>query len=58
MVMKAHPGRSAGIMPVTLPRPRDRLSEPFDTAKRQLLAALGRAGTHHAGEELFPMAAI
>jgi sulfonate transport system ATP-binding protein len=58
MVMKAHPGRSAGIMPVTLPRPRDRLSEAFDTAKRQLLAALGRAGTHHAGEELFPMAAI
>lgn len=58
MVMRAHPGRIAGVMQLDTPRPRDRQSGTFDRAKRQLLADLGRANTWRPGEEAFPTAAI
>jgi len=58
MVMRAHPGRIAGVLTLDAPRPRDRQSGTFERAKRQLLADLGRAGTYRPGEEAFPSAAI
>jgi sulfonate transport system ATP-binding protein len=45
MVMRPSPGRIAAVMPVLLPRPRDRLSVEFEEAKRQVLTALGRSLT-------------
>jgi sulfonate transport system ATP-binding protein len=37
VVMRAQPGRIAGILDVPLPRPRDRLSPAFEDQKRRLL---------------------
>ena len=37
VVMRAQPGRIAGILDVPLPRPRDRLSPAFDEQKRRVL---------------------
>jgi sulfonate transport system ATP-binding protein len=45
MVMRPSPGRIAAVMPVLLPRPRDRLSADFEEAKRQVLTALGHSLT-------------
>jgi sulfonate transport system ATP-binding protein len=37
VVMRAQPGRIAGILDVPLPRPRDRLSPAFEEQKRRVL---------------------
>lgn len=43
IIMKPRPGRISQIMPVSLPRPRDRLSPEFEADKRALLHALRQA---------------
>jgi sulfonate transport system ATP-binding protein len=37
VVMRAQPGRIAGVLDVPLPRPRDRLSPAFEEQKRRVL---------------------
>lgn len=58
VVMRPRPGHVATVTQIDLARPRDRLSEAFEAAKRKLLADLGRAGRQRTGEEMFPAAAI
>lgn len=43
VVMRSHPGRIAIEVPIELPRPRDRISRAFETAKRELFSALGQS---------------
>ena len=46
VVMRPNPGRIASIIPVALPRPRDRLSAFFEQEKRQVPRALDETMTH------------
>lgn len=48
VIMRPKPGRIHDVVPVTLPRPRDREGPDFDIAKRWLLRALREAGAHAA----------
>jgi sulfonate transport system ATP-binding protein len=43
VVMRPRPGRLADEIEIDLPRPRDRQSAAFDSAKRRVLAALDRS---------------
>jgi sulfonate transport system ATP-binding protein len=43
IVMRPHPGRIAGEVPIALPRPRDRSTPPFAAARRAVLSALNRS---------------
>lgn len=45
VILKPRPGRISQVVPVQLPRPRDRLSPAFEAEKRALLHALRHAGT-------------
>ena len=42
-VMRPHPGRLFEEIPVTLPRPRDRVSADFEVIKRDVLTSLNRS---------------
>ncbi len=55
VVMRPNPGRIAKIIPVALPRPRDRLAAFFEEEKRIVLRALDETMTHRrrAPEEAF-----
>ena len=55
VVMRPNPGRIARIIPVALPRPRDRLAAFFEEEKRVVLRALDETMTHRrrATEEAF-----
>jgi sulfonate transport system ATP-binding protein len=46
LVMQPNPGRIASVIDVDLPRPRDRLSEDYETLKRQVLRALDATLQH------------
>jgi sulfonate transport system ATP-binding protein len=46
IVMRPNPGRIARIVPVALPRPRDRLAAFFEEEKRGILRALDETMTH------------
>lgn len=46
VVMRPDPGRIATVIKVDLPRPRDRLSPFFETAKRHVLRALDATLSH------------
>lgn len=46
VVMRPDPGRIARVIPVALPRPRDRLSAFFEEEKRNVLRALDETMTH------------
>jgi sulfonate transport system ATP-binding protein len=48
VVMRSHPGRIAIEVPIDLPRPRDRMSGAFESAKRKLFSALGHSRAHAA----------
>ena len=49
IVMQPKPGRIFADIPINLPRPRDRLSEAFTAAKRDIMAALdGSLSPQHA----------
>ena len=43
VVMRPHPGRVQEMLPVDLPRPRDRLAPAFDLTKRNVLRAINRS---------------
>jgi sulfonate transport system ATP-binding protein len=46
VVMRPNPGRIAKIVPVALPRPRDRLSAFFEDEKRSILRTLDETMSH------------
>ncbi|PNG25237.1 ABC transporter ATP-binding protein [Methylocella silvestris] len=43
VVMQSRPGRIAAVLPIALPRPRDRISPEFDELKREALRILGHS---------------
>lgn len=46
IVMRPHPGRIAGELPIILPRPRDRTSHGFEDMRRSVMAKLNHSLIH------------